>query len=482
MSDRNDTQIKYSLEHHAGELRTVGERHKEKNQLSSLEKKCCRQATRRSLKTRLYTSLGKVASFSRKRTSKTRLVHTFHFKRRQRSRSHDETSHVVSSLGMIHKLPVSSRQQEPTTENVCLLSSSSESNDTESLETSDKHDDGASASTDGMISEDSLLDSCSDDESSIESDCVGIDRVLKRFERREKILTSIIVGKAPLYKETILANESASRAKTLRSLGFNRETCPVVDQKMIRPLFQSRSLLEHRKSISLGSNYGALERSSLFFEGRHFLEAAWAVSWYCIGHYGVFSIFEVIIYLALQRSGLSPSHFHALLILFALFIMRVNGYLWEWLCLESRRRVKFDMHNRRVLGYWDARVLATLRKPLLRGVNPIISMSAFYMLFHGCSYFYYDVFMTNMETAFVQWQQQEETRISEIMEVPTNMPTYNFLPFLEDPSLPNNIMQCFDGPTIQSPELMMISSSIYVLVVVLAAGAMASVGNTVFEL
>lgn len=261
------------------------------------------------------------------------------------------------------------------------------------VKAAEENDDSeTSPSDDDAMSEDSLLDSCSDEESSIDSEYVGYDRIRKRFERREKMLGRIVARKSHFYDETIIFHEMASRIKTLRSIRRSHDPSPSSELTMKEKLSLSRRSFgnKHEKlsTMDFSNPSWSLQSLTLLFEGRHSLEGIWVLCWYCMGHFGLFCIFEQLVDRALRKSQLGPQVFYCLLILSALFIMRMNGYLWTWLASDSYRRVKFDMHNRRVLQFWDARILALLRRPCLAQVNRIISMSAFYILLHGCAFFY----------------------------------------------------------------------------------------------
>ena len=264
-----------------------------------------------------------------------------------------------------------------------------------------EHDDSDSTPSDDAMSEASLLDSCADDESSIDSDFVGYDRIMRRFERREKMLGRIVAGKSQFFEESLIVREMASRIKTLQSIRPSHDASSMDELTMNESLSPSSTPTENdrRKSLMMDCNQlsWSLQKLTLLFEGRHSLEGAWVLCWFCIGHFGLMCISEVLVERALQKSRLSPQIFYSLLILSALCIMRVNGYLWGWLASDSYRRVKFDMHNRRVLRFWDARLLARLRRPSLKFVNRVISMASFYLLFHGCTFFYNDIIVAAMK-------------------------------------------------------------------------------------
>lgn len=335
----------------------------------------------------------------------------------------------------------------------------------------EEHDDSESTPSDDAMSEESLLDSCADEESSIDSEYVGYDRIVKRFERREKMLGRIVGGKSHFYDDSIIVHEMASRIETLRSIRRSHYASSDGEVRMNDALSPSRTAFDndHRKSLMMDINHlsWSLQKLTILFEGRHTLEGAWVLCWYCIGHFGLMCISEVLVERALRKSRLSPHIFYSLVILGALFSMRVNGYLWSWLASDSYRRVKFDMHNRRVLRFWDARLLALLRRPSLVYINRVISMSTFYFLFHGCAFFYNDVIVASMKRFFT-------SMIHDSTE--GNSCTY-------EQNSPNMAILTIDPQVdISHPWISFSFLLLYMVIIVLAVGATARVGGSVFTL
>jgi hypothetical protein len=79
--------------------------------------------------------------------------------------------------------------------------------------------------------------------------------------------------------------------------------------------------------------------------------------------------------------------FHVLLLFSGMTLMRANGYLWFWLDNRSYNLVKFEMHNRAILKYPDARLLSYLKRTT--ALNGALTMISFYSAYTGVQYFFY---------------------------------------------------------------------------------------------
>jgi hypothetical protein len=322
----------------------------------------------------------------------------------------------------------------------------------------------------------SLLEGWSEQGSSNSSGCTGLERTIKHFEKRDKTCSRILADKSAAYREMIIANEMACREKTLGALG-----CASTDVKMSALRSNNVASPDATRSSTTYSLLQWLQRI-LLFEFHHSLEAVWKALWYCVGHYSLFNSVDALANLSLRlTSGLNQYAFHGFLIMFGIFIMRLNGYLWAWLRPESYRLVKFDMHNRAVLGAWDARILAVLRKPSFSDLNPMVSMLAFYTLYMGVQ-FYYDAFVKCWETVFWGFQQRLEKQVIGVIQVPPEtLPCDAFL-FIEKPTLLNEITHYLCAHYEGDPESIIPTVAFYIVVATVAALAMARSGGSLFEL
>jgi hypothetical protein len=58
-----------------------------------------------------------------------------------------------------------------------------------------------------------------------------------------------------------------------------------------------------------------------------------------------------------MKPWISYNTFDGITLLVCYFIIRATGYLWYFVDDDTYLSVKFDMHNRAKLGYWDARIM-----------------------------------------------------------------------------------------------------------------------------
>lgn len=93
---------------------------------------------------------------------------------------------------------------------------------------------------------------------------------------------------------------------------------------------------------------------------------------------------------------------HALLIVVSVVVMRLNGSLWYWVGPNSYRRLKFDLHNRVELGFWDAKVMQYLHRPTLGRTNTLINLMSMYGVCVGV-YFYYQQALARYEFHIWEW-------------------------------------------------------------------------------
>ena len=168
----------------------------------------------------------------------------------------------------------------------------------------------------------------------------------------------------------------------------------------------------------------------LLWEGYHSTEASWTVIWYSVGHLSFYYMVETTCtcikkYLGCHNSNHDDQKetiFYALLIGFGLLWMRLHGYLWDWLpSLASYRLVLFHVHNRRRLGYWDAKIMARFQQYWPRA-NVMLGTVAFYCVYLGTMHFYYKLwhlyevqlweYYTALETVWKQELHEQHPRRS----------------------------------------------------------------------
>jgi hypothetical protein len=351
----------------------------------------------------------------------------------------------------------------------------------------DERDDDDDASTSTLMSKESedalLLETLSEDEGSPPSysGCTNdLERAIKRLEKREKTYARIVSGKPAAYKEMILANEMACREKTLGALGLKIPYVPPNDAAS-PDTPRTTTAAATTSSVNVSLLQQRFQRI-LLFEFHHSLEGVWKVLWYCVGHFSLFNCVDSLAMYTLRLSGINPHAFYGLLILFGLFIMRLNGYLWGWLRPESQRLVKFDMHNRAILGVWDARILSVFRKPPFSFLNPVLSMLSFYIVYIGCQFYYHSA-LGRWEGAFWAFEQRLEDQVIGVLPVPSETLPCDTFHFIEKPTLCDRLTYYFCTHYEGDPDESIIPTvAFYIVFGCVAAQMMIQSGGTLFEL
>jgi hypothetical protein len=221
----------------------------------------------------------------------------------------------------------------------------------------------------------SLLPPLADDEGSIvsfDSSCYrGLSSIEKKLEMREQRLRHLVRGNRKSYERMLRAKEDASRECVLQ--GRIRE--------------QNGS---HR-SQSTRAAASPLQQilDFLLFESHLTLPGTLSLMFYCTAHVSFYALFDSFITWAATASTsfIDERFFHVLLIFSGTTLMRANGYLWFWLDDRSYKIVKFEMHNRAILKYPDARLMSYLTSTTT--LNGALTMISFYSTYHGIQYFFY---------------------------------------------------------------------------------------------
>jgi len=227
---------------------------------------------------------------------------------------------------------------------------------------------------DDEYSEESLLSAWSVDEDQTRSDanCRGLARVRESLDRRTRLMTRLTARKSKTYKNIIVSRQLQVSNLTLEL--HSRRRNPDRRRGQDVPIV-SRTSLVHQVT------------NHIFFEAHHSLEASWNLLWYSAGHLSVYMGLDASTKLIRVYVGVSEVAFHTLILVLAIVIMRLNGYVWQWLGHDGYRLVKFDLHNRRILGMWDASLMNFFRRDL-KAVNGFISILAYYLVFISLTYFY----------------------------------------------------------------------------------------------
>lgn len=240
------------------------------------------------------------------------------------------------------------------------------------------------------LSEESLLEAwTANDEVSL-MDYHGIDRVRKHLEHRGKAFNRCTANKSKFYRDIVLSRELQSRARLLKSYKSKDE--------MLHQGLPVEAENSEYPSPTTCSELSLLRRVQgiLLLEG-HSLEAAWIALFYSTGHQSLYMVLDGLVKLGLSHSGIAPNIFYSLVSLLGLLMIRMNGYLWFWLGPDSYRLVKFEIHNRHSLQYWDAQVLSWFRHGKFKWINGYVSILGYYFLYIGMVYFYYSIAWIKLE-------------------------------------------------------------------------------------
>lgn len=244
------------------------------------------------------------------------------------------------------------------------------------------------------FSDDSLLSawSSSEEDESLDSDCRGLKRVHERFRIRDRTLRRISWKKGPVYQKMLLQMELASRKHYLQE----RAKCGSISAS-------SRVSENHNNNKNDNNNLP----SSLLFECHHLPEGIWGVLLFCVGDLALACSIDRGSKAGVILTGTDPYVVHAIQIVVCLMVMRLNGYMWWWLGKDSYNLVKFDLHNRVELGYWDARLMKALQSnPRLRRVNGVLNLLSLYGAYMGV-YFFYIKALDKWELMVWDWYKEE---------------------------------------------------------------------------
>lgn len=223
----------------------------------------------------------------------------------------------------------------------------------------------------GESSKESLLSdwSRSEDEASSIDSKIGITaRIRERLRRRDRLFLDLTAEKSNAYRQLIYLREVKARQTALPGKEY------VSDDKLLQPnprvFYLDNSVTGH-----------------VIFEANHSLEALWNLVWYSSGHLAVYMCLDTTTTSIRTYFQFSENTFYLLMLLLAMVVMRMNGYLWNWLGRSSYQLVKFDYHNRRKLGMMDATFMDLAHTEYSK-VNDFVSILAYYFVCIGLTHFY----------------------------------------------------------------------------------------------
>jgi hypothetical protein len=220
--------------------------------------------------------------------------------------------------------------------------------------------------------EESLLCAWSEneDQTSFCSKIHGLASIRERLDRRSRLLACLTVQKSEADRDMI-----TSRHIEVKRLSLEAHVQSVDDANG-----------SDGHGLTLTSMLDAA-KNHVLFEVHHSLEGLWNIVWYSLGHLAFFMGLDATAKLVRVYLQMSEVAFHATMLAVAIMIMRMNGYIWQWLGRNSYRLVKFDLHNRRILRMWDASLLRIIHRDYAE-INEFISILAYYLVCISLAYFY----------------------------------------------------------------------------------------------
>jgi hypothetical protein len=225
----------------------------------------------------------------------------------------------------------------------------------------------------------------------------------RQFQKRERLLNRISKGKNKTFVRQILEREHLVRRQAFDALLL----AEVGDEAEKKDLCKR---LEEEKGSALESHL--LEKSPrrsfshrfydyLIFEMNSVVPAVFSLVIHSIVHISIYDGLNsclLAVKKMVAKSGESPeidSYLFGTAFFLGFILIRFTGDLYWWLSDKDYDLVKFDFHNRRRLGYWDARILSTVR------VRKILRVSMYVIGYNLC-YLATSEFQFTMERFFDQ--------------------------------------------------------------------------------
>ena len=241
-------------------------------------------------------------------------------------------------------------------------------------ETSERDEESSASSASSLLS--SYYSS-----SSVESCYRGLDRLQKKFAMRDRLILKLGKGKSKAYKDMLWANELAAREVEMNK--YKRE-----GKSINADGISVGESSDDARVLRKASVYTKMNRLMLF-ESQHVPAGVALLTFYTFGNVSFYNLTEVV--LKMMKKFLAPyiseASFHFLIVVISLLVMRASGYLWAWLPVDPYSLVKFELHNRERLGFWDARILSYFKRNN-KLLGYFINMVSFYVAYVGLAYFY----------------------------------------------------------------------------------------------
>ncbi|KAG7358922.1 hypothetical protein IV203_015511 [Nitzschia inconspicua] len=298
------------------------------------------------------------------------------------SRSKDEVDASVET-SLIEKSTAAFETIEHT-----IVEATAKGNDDGSSKSSscdDDDDDSASVSSlESLLSALSSARSEKECHSQEKGEPKGIERLERQLQLRRELLARFKMIQSPSCYKLLETHERAANAVERKRYDIAAESSTKkVGSDGVEKTLKSTNVLEDPVKGSDHPHSLLYAWWWVLFECHHSGPAAYKLLLVCLCHlffHGALDTLSRIVYHNIFVNAMRLEVFYSALILLGLCILRANGYIWMLLDSEAYSAVKFDMHNRRLLDFTDAKVLAFLKSSLY---GSAANLFGFYLVYVG---------------------------------------------------------------------------------------------------
>ena len=208
----------------------------------------------------------------------------------------------------------------------------------------------------------------------------GRERIQRTFALRNKILERLSKVKHPAYLNALRENEIEVRLNTLNRRRLDRSREGDNDNDVDDDLLDAYRLVDELKAVNKKNWLTMLFGGRFTIECFQGLPAGLLVVVYLIANLHFYNIISTIISSVdvAMAPYISYAKMDMLWLGAAYMAMRATGYIWLFVDDQSYLAVKFDLHNRARLGYWDARILAYFNQHVKLAC--LLNLAAFYIV------------------------------------------------------------------------------------------------------
>ena len=208
----------------------------------------------------------------------------------------------------------------------------------------------------------------------------GRDRIQRTFALRNKILERLSKVKHPAYLNVLRDNEITVRLNTLNRRRLDRSRESDNDNDEDDDLLDAYRLVDELKAVNKKNWLPKLCGGRFTIECFQGLPAGLLIVVYLIANLHFYNIISTVVWLVdvAMAPYISDAKMDMLWLGAAYIIMRATGYIWLYVDDQSYLAVKFDLHNRARLRYWDARILAYFNQHVKLAC--LLNLAAFYIV------------------------------------------------------------------------------------------------------